>query len=184
MVLNIGLLGMRTNERSTPQFHTIQYLYINRYRWASCNGDDLYILAQKETKRLENIMVFLARRQKFWGYTTMLLPLVRGWEFIMLKCIPVKDMKQGYLYKIHARNASYGIWDSLQGGFWIRRTKFRDTFAFVEIHWDLSEAFGTARPQMELERSPFTESDFMDPSKEGEMLSWLSNRVNYWEAAV
>lgn len=102
----------------------------------------------------------------------------------MLKCIPVKEMKQGYLYQIHARNASYGIWDGAQGGFWIRRTKFNDTFAFVEIHWDLSKDFGTARPQMELEQSPFTASDFMEPHKEVEILSWLSKRIDYWESKI
>lgn len=102
----------------------------------------------------------------------------------MLKCMPVEDMKAGYLYAIHARNASYGIWDGIQGGFWIRRTKFNDTFAFVEIHWDLSKDFGTARPKMELEESPFTQDDLADDGKEGELLRWLRDRTAYWEDNV
>lgn len=104
----------------------------------------------------------------------------------MLKCIPVDELKDGYLYRIHARNASYGVWDSRQGGFWIRRTKFKETYAFVEIHWDLSDDFGTARPQMELEESPFLGVDFEEDDKlvERDLLAWLDARIRYWEASV
>lgn len=102
----------------------------------------------------------------------------------MLKCMKVEEMKEGYLYAIHARNAEYGIWKPDEYGFLIRRTKFQDVFTFVELHWDVSSDFGTARPKMELELSPFTLVDMNDRTREKEMLKWLYERANYWNARI
>lgn len=99
----------------------------------------------------------------------------------MNKYMPVEEMKTGYLYAIHARNASYGIWDSIQGGFWIRRTKFKEIFTFVEIHWDLDDHFGTAKPIMELDKSPFTQNDLLKNNRNAEMLRWLKQKAEYWQ---
>lgn len=101
----------------------------------------------------------------------------------MLKYMKVEEMKNGYLYKIHARNASYGIWVSRHDGFLIRRTKFKETYTFVELHWDVSSDFGTARPIMELEKAPFTEEELIEYGGP-ELLTWLDARTRYWETTV
>ena len=69
--------------------------------------------------------------------------------------IEIPDLIPGYLYKIHARNARFGIWIPQRFGFLISRMKFRSNYLFEEIHYDASEMFGTARPLAEMEQSPF-----------------------------
>lgn len=55
----------------------------------------------------------------------------------------ISDCVEGGLYRLHCRNSNCGIWLPAQAGFQIARTKFDDTYIFVEIHVD---AGGTARP--------------------------------------
>lgn len=74
--------------------------------------------------------------------------------------IKLEDLKDGYLYKILARNAGYGIY--CDGGFYISRWKFGRNYIFVEIHWDLSDSFGTVKPLKEIEISPFSIKYFDD----------------------
>lgn len=64
-------------------------------------------------------------------------------------------LKDGYLYRINARNALYGIWSKLRGEFIISRFKFGHNFLFVEVHWDLSDDFGTVKPLELVEKAPF-----------------------------
>lgn len=77
------------------------------------------------------------------------------------------------LYKIEARNASYGIWLPMESGFAISRIKFGDNFLFVEFHWDCL-AFATAKPINLIERSPFIGKDFDDAGKNAEILKYLN----------
>lgn len=65
---------------------------------------------------------------------------------------PISDCKDGYLYHIHARNASLGIYIAEQQSFLISRFKFDDNFLFTEYHWDLEN--GTAKCYEELEQAP------------------------------
>jgi hypothetical protein len=76
------------------------------------------------------------------------------WEHIE-QYLKVEDLKEGYTYRIHARNATVGIWTPEHQGFLIKRDKFGVRYLFTEIHWDLSEDFGTAKPVKELEKAPF-----------------------------
>ena len=73
--------------------------------------------------------------------------------------IKPKDLKEGWLYKIRARNFRLGIWFKDKEGFLGRREKFTNVYTFTEIHYDLSDFFGTAFPIEEIERSPFTIED-------------------------
>lgn len=68
--------------------------------------------------------------------------------------IKIADLKDGHLYKIIARNASYGIWIARRQAFAISRIKFGDNFIFEEYHYDC-ESFATAQPTEELEEAPF-----------------------------
>jgi len=67
--------------------------------------------------------------------------------------IKLEDCKDGYLYEIDARNASYGIFDEKEKGFWINRTGpfGTDNYLFLEEHWDYYED-GTAKPLRKIEK--------------------------------
>jgi hypothetical protein len=106
-----------------------------------------------------------------------------------LSYIKVKKLKEGWLYCIDARNAEYGIWFKSEQGFVIRRKKFNAIYTFTEIHWDLSKDFGTVKPLLELEKSPFTMKDLeykeekgnkIHRVKEEEILTWLEKKEKYW----
>lgn len=80
------------------------------------------------------------------------------------------QLKEGYLYAIRARNARLGIWRKEKDGFEISRFKFGANFIFVEIHWDLSRNFGTAKPYQELEKAP-------EFTSEQEQLDYLNKKA-------
>jgi len=88
------------------------------------------------------------------------------------------QLVEGGLYRILARNADYGIWCERKSGFFISRVKFSRNYIFVEIHWDLSDCFGTVRPQEFIELSPFDTSKLEDwdnpPELEKEVLAYLN----------
>ena len=65
--------------------------------------------------------------------------------------IEFNNCKNGYLYRIEARNAHLGIFNKEKDGFIILRTKFSSRYLFVELHWDRDDHFGTAQPIEELE---------------------------------
>lgn len=73
--------------------------------------------------------------------------------------IPVSKCRDGYLYRIKARNAGVGIYEESTGSFIIRRRKFGTVFIAREIHWDVDENFGTVKPLEELEHAPKFESN-------------------------
>jgi hypothetical protein len=92
--------------------------------------------------------------------------------------IKLEDLRDGYLYRIMARNASYGIYHD--GGFYISRWKFGRNYIFVEIHWDLSDSFGTVKPLEEIEPAPFSTkkmNDWKTPrSLQRQMLVYLNEK--------
>jgi len=104
--------------------------------------------------------------------------------------ISVEKLKDGYLYKIHARNAEYGIWVAACGHFIISRIKYTTNYLFEEIHWDLSTHFGTVRPIEEIEKSPFDPKDMKErvliKGEEREYLAYkdddqILEYLNQWE---
>lgn len=74
----------------------------------------------------------------------------------------MRELRQGYLYKIEARNATYGIWNYKTRGFIISRIKFTSNYVFEEYHWDSDKIYGTAQPMEEVERSPFKPEDLIE----------------------
>lgn len=90
--------------------------------------------------------------------------------------IKIEDLKEGYTYRILARNARYGIWVPKTSGFLISRIKFGDNFLFEEYHWDC-ESYATVKPIREVERSPFTIEDDMY-KQEAKILTYLNNFEN------
>jgi len=87
--------------------------------------------------------------------------------------IKVDKLKHNHTYKIHARNGRVGVYNENKGEFVLHRTKFRAVYTFPEIHWDLSDHFGTAKPLEELEECPLDVLEY----DEAEMLNYLQG----WE---
>jgi hypothetical protein len=62
--------------------------------------------------------------------------------------IPLIKCKKGYVYRIHSRNLSFGVFDG-KAGFIGIRTKFNDRYLFTEYHWDQGPPHGTVKPMEE-----------------------------------
>jgi hypothetical protein len=90
----------------------------------------------------------------------------------MQDSIKIPDLKSGYLYKIRARNARFGIWLPSKLGFMISREKFGNTYCFIEYHYDTGAPFGTVIPLKEIGQSPFTEEDM-------KYTTWMKDGTNY-----
>lgn len=82
------------------------------------------------------------------------------------KKINFKNLKDGWLYKIHARNASIGIFSEKTGSFYIRRRKFNEIYLFDEYEESVSKDFGTAYAIEEIEQSPFSGDEIENNSKD------------------
>lgn len=82
----------------------------------------------------------------------------------MSKYLSINECKNGYLYIIHARNGSVGIYEEKNQWFWLSRFKFSDHFLYPEDHWDTSEQNGTVKPLKEIEKAPKfkDEKDILD----------------------
>ena len=90
----------------------------------------------------------------------------------------MQTMKPNYLYLLEARNFSLGIWKENEKGFLGRRVKFNEVFTFVELHYDTSDDFGTAKPLKELEKSPFEQEDLeMDWALPTRVVAKRENRL-------
>jgi hypothetical protein len=75
--------------------------------------------------------------------------------------MPISEMKDGYTYRIDARNASFGVWEPVSRSFKIRRQKFTDIFIDTEDHWDNGAPYGTAKPLEEIEKGPEPDEDLL-----------------------
>lgn len=62
--------------------------------------------------------------------------------------LPVEALEIGECYEIAARNIARGIWDG--HAFHGIRYKFGSHYIDSEIHWDLDDTFGTAKPLRKL----------------------------------
>jgi len=68
--------------------------------------------------------------------------------------LKVNELFTGHLYKIHSRNLQgLGVYDG-DGGFIGIRHKWGNNFLTTEIHWDVDEHHGTAKPLMDMGRVP------------------------------
>ena len=91
------------------------------------------------------------------------------------------ELRDGFLYRIDAMRANYGIWLAKSGSFLISREKFGHVYLFEEILFDREEPFkGTARPIKELEPAPFPVERLAVSSgkRDAEVLKYLSDKEN------
>ena len=98
----------------------------------------------------------------------------------------IDECKNGYTYRIHARNANFGIYNENTNAFIIRRLKFGYIYTFEEIHWDRSDDFGTVKPFEEKEKSPFeintkTVIGYLNETLENLILEYLRNFESKYE---
>lgn len=103
-------------------------------------------------------------------------------KFKELKYYMPDELIEGGLYKISARNADYGIWVEKKQGFFISRVKFDRNYLFVELHWDLSDGFGTVRPLEYIEQVPFDTDKLKDWDTPVELEKEVLKYLNVFEA--
>jgi hypothetical protein len=97
--------------------------------------------------------------------------------------IKINDCKVGTLYRLHARNFSYGIYagESRSGhGFIGIRYKFKDVYLFTEYHWDDGPPFGTVKPFTaicEIPNNIDIKNVYFEENKENydNLFNWLNN---------
>jgi hypothetical protein len=85
------------------------------------------------------------------------------------------ELKGGYLYRIDARNARFGIWIPKLKGFIISRFKFGANYLFVEYHYDTGPPFGTVLPLKEVEKVPLYIPRDWDENDE-DLLGYLNKK--------
>jgi len=94
--------------------------------------------------------------------------------------LPIDQCKDGYLYRIHSRNLSTGIYSEKSKGFLGIREKFGHNFLFEEYHWDTGAPFGTVHPIECIGQCPI--ADFGLREKENEVFSWVEQETRkYFE---
>ena len=76
--------------------------------------------------------------------------------------IKIPDCKDGYLYKIMARNGDFGVYNKKDISFTLARYKFGETYLFDEYHYDFSKTFGTVIPIKELKKCELQGENLLD----------------------
>jgi hypothetical protein len=66
--------------------------------------------------------------------------------------IPIYKCKDGFVYRLTARNIRYGVWEEKRRVFRGIRIKFMERFLDTENHWDEGPPHGTAKPVEEIEK--------------------------------
>lgn len=93
--------------------------------------------------------------------------------------LSISQLEDGMAYAIWARNAYVGVWLAKENGFLISRYKLNpEPFLFVELHWDLGEPYGTAKPLRPLEKCPFTippSDDYYGGPASQALCNWLDD---------
>ena len=86
--------------------------------------------------------------------------------------IKISELKDGYSYKIFARNAFVGIWIEKENGFLISRYKTTPKpYFFYEYHWDYDDVIGTVKPLAEIEKCSY--STIFDDKNNKQLLNYL-----------
>jgi len=90
--------------------------------------------------------------------------------------LKINELKNGYVYKIEARNAFYGVWIESKKAFIISRWKFQRNYLTLEYHWDLNNIVGTVKPIRILEKFPFELKDYsIKDTQNNEILDYLDS---------
>lgn len=90
--------------------------------------------------------------------------------------ISLEGCKDGYLYYIHSRNLSFGVFRKETQGFIGIRMKFYDRYLFEEYHWDTGSPFGTVKPKEKLGKCPLEVN-----VASAELFTWLDEQKELHE---
>lgn len=71
--------------------------------------------------------------------------------------IPLKDCKDGYIYRIHSRNLIVGLFNKENSGFIGIREKFGHHYLFTEFHRETGAPYGTVSPKEEIGKCPLAD---------------------------
>ena len=108
-------------------------------------------------------------------------------------CILLEECKHGGLYRIHARNFDFGIYDEKQQGFIGVREKFGNTYLFIEFHRDnntVGKMFGTVNPKELLEMCPVKDlgthflADTEKYIENKELRKWLDDKIKKYDTTT
>jgi hypothetical protein len=102
-------------------------------------------------------VIVAQREQAANGVSELAQMAMHTRENVLVACddyLPMSVMEQGALYRVRCRNSNCGIWNEEQKGFEIARTKFSESYIFVEHHWDTGAPYGTARPYEKMNKEP------------------------------
>lgn len=105
--------------------------------------------------------------------------------------LKIEELKEGWCYRILARNAHIGIWKTKEKGFIISRKKLGNNYLFIEYHWDSGNLstveingvkreikFGTVKPFFAIEKAPFSSEELSDNDEKPkyyEIMNYLNN---------
>lgn len=94
--------------------------------------------------------------------------------------IKMNDLRNGFCYKIWARNAYVGVWNAEIKSFMISRYKSsRNPRLFYESHWDIISDnclyFGTVKPIEIIEEFPFELKENYSKPEEIRILDYLDD---------
>lgn len=92
--------------------------------------------------------------------------------------LKINELKEGYLYRIRARNAKFGIWIKEVKGFIISRHKFGYNYLFIEYHYDTGPPFGTVFPIEEIEKVPIYIPRDWFKEDNNDLLKYLNKKGN------
>lgn len=96
--------------------------------------------------------------------------------------LPPDQLRDWFVYLIHARNSYIGIWILGKRGFMILREKFDRLSLDVEYNWDTGHPFETAKPFIELDGpvSPGKEREVLDAKHIEIPFADYTARTNQW----
>src|SRR5271157_6374397 len=97
----------------------------------------------------------------------------------MTDYIKVDELKDGYLYRITASRADYGIWLKDHRAFLISGVKFGPVYLFEEIHCGLDNTCGAVKPIEEIEIAPFPVARLNKWTQDdGDILEYIAGKNN------
>ena len=83
--------------------------------------------------------------------------------------IPLDKCVDGNLYRIRARNGTYGVFNKEGSSFTLAREKFENIYLFDEYHFDIGAPFGTVRPLEDMgaaiDQLEFVDSKYLNTFK-------------------
>lgn len=89
----------------------------------------------------------------------------------------IEDCIHNGFYHVGARNFYFGVFNKENGFFYGIRHKFGIRFIDQELHWDLNEKFGTAKPIEFIKICPIDDINAFDREMDDWMQDWINKEA-------